>query len=112
MEWVGAIASRSTPISELIVLISETASAPPALAARAGARMPVTLGVSLTMTRMRLAPARDHFDIFGHLTDRRAHAAFRHAVRTAEIEFDAVAFRLLDARQNLPPGILVARHHQ
>ena len=39
---------------ELMVLMSETASAPPALAARAGWRMSVMLGVSLTMTGMRV----------------------------------------------------------
>ena len=40
---------------ELMVLISETASAPPARAARAGGTMSVTLGVSLTMTGMEAA---------------------------------------------------------
>jgi hypothetical protein len=35
---------------ELMVLISDTASAPPALAARAGWRMSVMLGVSFTIT--------------------------------------------------------------
>ena len=49
-----AIASRSMPMIELIVLISETASAPPSLAAFAGRRMSVMLGVSLTMTGMRV----------------------------------------------------------
>ena len=39
---------------ELIVLMSDTASAPPFLAARAGWRMSVMLGVSLTMTGMRV----------------------------------------------------------
>ena len=40
----------STPMIELMVLISDTASAPPFLAARAGWRMSVMLGVSLTIT--------------------------------------------------------------
>ncbi len=40
----------STPMMELMVLISDTASAPPFLAARAGRRTSVMLGVSLTMT--------------------------------------------------------------
>ena len=39
---------------ELMVLMSETASAPPRFAAAAGARMSVTLGVSLTITGSRL----------------------------------------------------------
>ena len=46
--------SGSTPMMELMVLISETASAPPFLAARAGLRMSVILGVSLTITGKRL----------------------------------------------------------
>ena len=39
---------------ELMVLISETASAPPCCAARAGWRMSAMLGVSLTITGMRV----------------------------------------------------------
>ena len=48
------IASRSSPMIELTVLISETASAPPFLAACAGRRMSVMFGVSLTITGMRV----------------------------------------------------------
>ena len=44
----------------------------------------------------RLAPARDHLDVFRHLADGRAHAALAHAVRAAEIELDAVAAGVLD----------------
>ena len=87
-----APSGRDRPsVIELMVLISETASAPPCLAARAGVRMSVTLGVSLTMhrhARVLLAPARDHLDVFRHLAHRRAHAALGHAVRAAEIELD------------------------
>ena len=39
---------------EFTVLISDTPSAPPFLAARAGPRMLVTLGVSFTSTGMRV----------------------------------------------------------
>ena len=42
--------SRSIEVIELMVLISDTASAPPFLAARAGYTTSVTLGVSLTIT--------------------------------------------------------------
>ncbi|MCY1366346.1 hypothetical protein D9M69_532380 [compost metagenome] len=42
--------SRSTLVIELMVLISDTASAPPRWAARADWRMSVMLGVSLTIT--------------------------------------------------------------
>ena len=46
--------SRSTLVIELTVLMSDTASAPPSLAARAGARILVMLGVSLTITGIRV----------------------------------------------------------
>ena len=39
---------------ELMVLISDTASAPPLLAASAGLRMSEMLGVSFTITGMRV----------------------------------------------------------
>jgi hypothetical protein len=51
----GMSVSRSTPITELIVLMSETASAPPRTAARPGGVMLVTFGVSLTITGKRVA---------------------------------------------------------
>src|SRR5450631_2203773 len=50
----GEKLSRSTLTSEEIVLINDTASAPPFLAARAGNRTSVMLGVSLTITGMRV----------------------------------------------------------
>ena len=87
---------------ELIVLMSDTASAPPRLR---GARRAADVGdVGRQLddhrhARVLLAPARHHLDVFGHLTDRRAHAALAHAVRAAEVELDAVALRLLDARR-------------
>ncbi len=65
------------------------------------------LGVSLTTTGMRvlrLAPARDHLDVFGHLAHGRAHAALGHAVRAAEIELDAVGTGLLDPGEDRLPA--------
>jgi hypothetical protein len=50
----GAKLSRLTPVIELMVLISDTASVPPAFAARAGFLMSVMLGVSLVITGMRV----------------------------------------------------------
>jgi hypothetical protein len=50
---IGAIRSRSTCVIELSVLISDTASAPPRNAARAGLRISVMFGVSLTMQGRR-----------------------------------------------------------
>ena len=50
----GAKRSRSTLVIELIVLISDTASAPPANAAAAGFLMSVMLGVSFTMQGIRV----------------------------------------------------------
>ena len=51
---IGAMLSRSMAVIELIVLISDTASAPPRNAASAGLRMSVMLGVSFTMHGMRV----------------------------------------------------------
>src|SRR5690606_13480264 len=59
--------------------------------------------------RILLAPARHHLDIFRHLADGRAHAALAHAVRATEIEFDTVAFGLLDRRQDRLPAFFGAR---
>ena len=50
----GAKLSRFTLVIELMVLISDTASAPPRIAASAGLRMSLMLGVSLTMTGIRV----------------------------------------------------------
>ena len=50
MEGSGDIVSRFTLVIEDIVLIRLTASAPPFLAARAGYRTSVMLGVSFTIT--------------------------------------------------------------
>jgi hypothetical protein len=50
----GLKVSRLTDVIELTVLISDTASAPPALAARAGCLMSVMFGVSLTITGIRV----------------------------------------------------------
>ena len=48
----------------LTVLISETASAPPRCAASAGGRMLETLGVSLTMTGIRLCVLHQRVDVY------------------------------------------------
>src|SRR4051812_17510945 len=40
--------------------------------------------------RVLLAPACHHLDVFGDLAYRRTHAAFGHAVRATEIEFDTI----------------------
>nr|GEU28076.1 hypothetical protein [Tanacetum cinerariifolium] len=59
-----------------------------------------------------LAPARDHFHVFRHLAHGRAHAPFRHAVRAAEIELDAVGARRFHERQDVSPQFFFARQHQ
>src|SRR5580698_5575971 len=51
----GEKVARSTPISELMVLIRLTASAPPRSAAAAICATLVTLGVSFTITGIRAA---------------------------------------------------------
>ncbi len=100
---------------ELIVLMSERASAPPLTAARAMAAMSLTLGVSLTITgivRDFLDPARDHASVVGHLADGRAHAALAHAVRAAEIELDAVGAGVLRLPGDRMPGLALRLDHQ
>jgi len=59
-----------------------------------------------------LAPRRDHLDVFRHLAHGRAHAALAHAVRAAEVEFDAVGAGVFHERQDGFPALLLARHHQ
>ena len=59
-----------------------------------------------------LAPGGDHLHILGHLAHGRAHAPLRHAVRAAEIEFDAVRPRRLDLGQDVGPVVLFAGQHQ
>ena len=54
MATSGVMASRSMFMIELMVLMSDTASPPPFFAARAGWRTSVMLGVSLTITGMRV----------------------------------------------------------
>ena len=62
--------------------------------------------------RVRLGPARHHFHVFRHLADRGAHAALRHAVRTAEVDLDAVGVRIFHLLQDVLPIGLLARHHE
>ncbi len=62
--------------------------------------------------RRVLHPARHLLHHLGHLAHGRAHAAFAHAVRTAEIEFDAVAAGfLLDPLRQIDPGRFLDRRH-
>src|ERR1700727_4084186 len=58
----GVMRSRSMFMIELMVLMSDTASAPPVFAARAGWRTAVMLGVSLTMTGMRVGALQQRAD--------------------------------------------------
>ena len=99
---------------DVMVLISDTASAPPRFGGPRRVQDIGDVGRELhdhRQARVLLAPARDQFDVFRHLADGRAHAALRHAVRTAEVELDAVAAGVLDHRQDAFPRVLVARHH-
>ena len=61
----GDIASRFTEVIELIVFISDTASALPAWAARAGWRISVILGVSFTITGLSIRSIRNGFGFIG-----------------------------------------------
>ena len=59
-----------------------------------------------------LDPACHHFDVFGHLPHRAAHAAFGHAMRAAEVQLYPVSPGILDARQDVFPRVLITGHHQ
>ena len=54
-------------------------------------------------TRIVFAPARDHFDVFGNLSDGRAHSALAHAVRAAKVQFDSIGASVFDARHDVLP---------
>ena len=103
------------PVMELMVLIAESASAPPRLAARAGMRMSEMFGVSLTITGVR-AFSLTHpvicCAVFRHLADGRAHAALAHAVRAAEVQLEAVGAGVFCALHDVMPGLALALHHQ
>ena len=58
-----------------------------------------------------LAPACDHFDIFRHLPYGRAHAAFAHPVRAAEVQLNPIRLGFRHARQDAFPGRFFAGHH-
>ena len=103
------------PVMELMVLMAESASAPPRLAARATARMSVMLGVSLTRTGVR-ATSFTHSVIMqaysGTWPTARAHAALAHAVRAAEVELQAVGAGVFGALDDVVPGLALRFHHQ
>ena len=61
--------------------------------------------------RRGLGPLGCHLDVFRNLADRGAHAAFGHAVRAAEIEFDRVGAGILDHGHVLRPDLRVHRKH-
>ena len=87
---------ESTEVIELIG-VDQADRIRPARFCRPGRiAMSVMLGVSFTITGMRVycfAPAGDHLDIFGHLPDGGAHAALAHPVRAAEIQLDPISAR-------------------
>mmetsp|Transcript_6361 Transcript_6361/g.25874 ORF Transcript_6361/g.25874 Transcript_6361/m.25874 type:complete len:397 (+) Transcript_6361:1035-2225(+) len=62
--------------------------------------------------RVLLAPRGDPLDVLRHLAHGRAHAAFAHAVRAAEVQLHAVGAGVGHALKNRLPARLVHRHHQ
>ncbi|MCY1243691.1 hypothetical protein D9M72_567160 [compost metagenome] len=58
-----------------------------------------------------LAPFHDHADIFRHLTDSCTHAALAHAVRTAEVQLNAISAGFFYQRQDGFPRFFFAWHH-
>ena len=103
------------PVMELMVLIAESPSAPPACAARATARMSVMFGVSFTSTGVR-ATSFTHsvimLRVLRHLADGAAHAALAHAVRAAEVQLQAIRARVFGSLHDLVPGFALRFHHQ
>ncbi len=59
-----------------------------------------------------LDPFGDHAGVVGHLADRRAHAALAHAMRTAEVQLDAVRTGVLRLLGDLVPGFAGRLDHQ
>ena len=59
-----------------------------------------------------LDPFGDHAGVVGHLADGRAHAALAHAVRAAEVQFDAVGPGVLRPLRDLVPGLAVRFDHE
>ena len=57
-------------------------------------------------------PLGDHGGIFGNLTDSAAHAAFTHAVRAAEIEFETVGAGVFGTLDDFVPGFALGFHHK
>jgi hypothetical protein len=101
-------------MTELIVLISETASAPPFWAALPGGTILVTFGVSLTITG-RLETSLTHsvtMQCIRDLAHRGAHAAFAHAVRAAKIELKSIAACILRPFDDLMPSLAFGLDHE
>ena len=72
-------------------------------------------GVSLTMTGVRAASFTHSvimLAVLGHLTDGGAHAALAHAVRAAEVEFEAVGARIFGALDDVVPGLALRFDHE
>jgi hypothetical protein len=91
--------SRSTPMMLLMVLMSESPSAPPS--DRGEARLEDVADVGRELDEHRrprelLRPAGDLLEDLGLLADGRAHAALAHPVRAAEVELEAVGAGVLD----------------
>ena len=100
---------------ELIVLMSESASAPPPTAARPMAVTSATFGVSLTITgtvATSLTQPVIISGILGHLADRRAHPSLAHPVRAAEVQLDPVGPGVLGPLGDLVPGLAPRLDHQ
>ena len=99
----------------LMVLMSETPSAPPARAACAASMMSPVFGVSFTSTGVfansfaqRVISVRS----FGSCPTRRAHAALAHPVRAAEVELEPVAAGVLDLADEGVPVVLRLGHQR
>ena len=107
--------SRSTPIRLLMVLMSETPSAPPACAACAASRMSPVFGVSLTRTGVFATSFTQRVISvmsFGSCPTLESHAALAHAVGAPEVELEPVAAGVLDLADQRVPVVLRLGHQR
>ncbi len=57
-------------------------------------------------------PFGDHVRVFGDLSDGAAHAAFAHAVRAAEVEFEAIGTSVFGALDDIVPSFALGFDHE
>ncbi len=111
----GVIASMSTPIIELTVLMSETASAPPFFAASAGRRMLCDIRRELHDDGMRVCCLHQRVTIsiyFRHLPTAAPMPRSLMPCGQPKFQLDAIGLGFLDSGENVLPAVFRTGHHQ